>query len=82
MRGPSPLGIAVLGSGIIAVTYGLARFAFGRIAGSPVGGWLIAAHGHAAAFAVFAAFGLGGAGLSPRLPVPAASGACPAVRED
>lgn len=29
MRQPSTLGIAVLGSGIIAITYGLARFVFG-----------------------------------------------------
>ena len=29
MRHPSTLGIAVLGSGIIAITYGLARFVFG-----------------------------------------------------
>lgn len=29
MREPSPLSIAVLGSGIIAITYGLARFVFG-----------------------------------------------------
>jgi len=29
LRLPSPLGIAVLGSGIIAITYGLARFVFG-----------------------------------------------------
>lgn len=29
MRQASPLGIAVLGSGIIAITYGLARFVFG-----------------------------------------------------
>lgn len=29
MRQPSTLGIAILGSGIIAITYGLARFVFG-----------------------------------------------------
>jgi len=55
--------------------------ACGQIAGSPVGGWAIAAHGHAAAFGAFAAFGLGIAVLSPRLLAPAAAGTGPAGRE-
>ena len=31
MSRPSPLGVALLGSGIIAITYGLARFVFGLL---------------------------------------------------